>query len=386
VTLPYDAPGRRAELQRLNGAYTSYDYDGISRLDGILHDLSGAADDVDYGFGYNPASQIVNRTISNNGYVYANYSVGTESYSANGLNQYSTVGGATHTYGMNGNLTSDGATTYAYDIENRLISATGSNSATLKYDPLGRLYEVSSGSGVTRFLYDGDALVAEYNSGGAVTNRYVHGPGIDEPLVWYDGTGVTSGSRRFLYADHLGSVTGITDNTGTVLVVNIGAESARSSYTRTVSGLDPSDSAGRSAAKAAARADTPPVVRAGIEATRPGIGPNPGSGGTANRTNAAANNLARNLGRVGKASAVTAVAIGGARIATAEDKRRETVVVASGAGGSLGGALAGGAGGTALCGPLCGGAGAIIGGLGGGFGGEAAAERVYDEVVRDEDR
>jgi hypothetical protein len=34
----------------------------------------------------------------------------------------------------------------------------------LRYDPLGRLYETSGGAaGITRFLYDGDALVAEYN-------------------------------------------------------------------------------------------------------------------------------------------------------------------------------------------------------------------------------
>ncbi|HZD10018.1 MAG TPA: RHS repeat-associated core domain-containing protein, partial [Candidatus Binatia bacterium] len=156
----------------------------------------------------------------NSGYVYANYAAGTESYSVNGLNQYSAVGGQAYAYDPNGNLTSDGATTYAYDIENRLISAAGGDSATLKYDPLGRLYEVSGGGTTTRFLYDGDALVAEYDSAGTVTNRYVHGPGVDEPLVWFDGAGVTSGSRRFLYADHIGSITGITDNTGAVLVVN----------------------------------------------------------------------------------------------------------------------------------------------------------------------
>lgn len=60
-------------------------------------------------------------------------------------------------YGANGNLTSDGSTTFTYDVENRLISATGAKNATLTYDPRGRLYEVSSPSGTTRFLYDSDA-------------------------------------------------------------------------------------------------------------------------------------------------------------------------------------------------------------------------------------
>jgi hypothetical protein len=35
----------------------------------------------------------------------------------------------------------------------------------LRYDPLGRLYETSGGAfGITRVLYDGDTLVAEYSA------------------------------------------------------------------------------------------------------------------------------------------------------------------------------------------------------------------------------
>jgi hypothetical protein len=39
-------------------------------------------------------------------------------------------------YDANGNLTYDGASTYLYDIENRLVQASGPKSATLRYDPL----------------------------------------------------------------------------------------------------------------------------------------------------------------------------------------------------------------------------------------------------------
>jgi YD repeat-containing protein len=49
--------------------------------------------------------------------------------------------------------------TYSYDVENRLVSS--SSEARLIYDALGRVFEVRSGAGgVTRFLYDGDDLVA----------------------------------------------------------------------------------------------------------------------------------------------------------------------------------------------------------------------------------
>ncbi|NWP28947.1 hypothetical protein GY984_24935, partial [Escherichia coli] len=61
--------------------------------------------------------------------------------------------------GANRNLAN---TAYTYDAENRLVVA--STGAQLTYEPLGRLYEsYSPGTGITRFLYDGDNLVAEYD-------------------------------------------------------------------------------------------------------------------------------------------------------------------------------------------------------------------------------
>ena len=82
----------------------------------------------------------------------------------NGRNQYTQVGGTTHGWDANGNLTSDGSsptgTTFGYDTENRLVSASGAKTGTLKYDPLGRLWEAATSSGTVRFVYDGDRLIA----------------------------------------------------------------------------------------------------------------------------------------------------------------------------------------------------------------------------------
>jgi RHS repeat-associated protein len=152
--------------------------------------------------------------------------VGTDggcNYPVNGLNQYTQISGdgaATLSHDANGNLTSDGSTAFVYDAENRLVRASGATSATLAYDPLGRLWQVSGGSGTTRFVYDGDRLVAEYNSSGAILHRYVHGPGVDEPVVWYEGSGVGPASRRYLHTGHQGSVVAIADAAGTVVGVN----------------------------------------------------------------------------------------------------------------------------------------------------------------------
>jgi hypothetical protein len=49
--------------------------------------------------------------------------------------------------------------------------------ASLHYDPLGRSLEVAGGGSTARFLYDGDELLVEYNTVGAMLRRYFHGPG-----------------------------------------------------------------------------------------------------------------------------------------------------------------------------------------------------------------
>ena len=115
-------------------------------------------------------------------------------------------------YDCNGNLTNDGSRTFGYDLENRLVSAAPSTgvSASLQYDPLGRLqiYDVTTNGTAnnTTFLYSGDKLVAEYN-GTTLLRRYVHGVGEDTPLAWYEGSSSTT-DLRYLHADNQGSIVG----------------------------------------------------------------------------------------------------------------------------------------------------------------------------------
>jgi YD repeat-containing protein len=115
----------------INGPPTTLGYDPAGRMTSLAHDLTGAADDVTYGYGYSPALQITSRSTSNDAYAHAEAAV-SRSYAVNGLNQYATVSGTAHTYDANGNLTSDGASSYVYDVENRLVTATGATTATLR--------------------------------------------------------------------------------------------------------------------------------------------------------------------------------------------------------------------------------------------------------------
>ena len=220
---PLDPAGRTAMLYRWRASisnwyhYTQYNYDGISRVGGYTFAFANGASNLTTGFGYNPASQIVSRSRDNDAYAFTGYVNVNRSYAKNGLNQYTSAGPASFTYDANGNLTSDGTTSYGYDIENRLVSA--SNGAVLMYDPTGRLWQTSGTSyGTTQFLYDGNALVAEYDGAGNMLKRYVHGDGDDDPQVQYTGSGVSNPS--YLFADHQGSIVAITDANGNVTNVN----------------------------------------------------------------------------------------------------------------------------------------------------------------------
>lgn len=217
----YDNYSRLATLNRRNGASWSspstYGYDGLSRLTSLGVDVASTAYDVTSAFGYNPASQTISRTVSNNAYDVTGMSSVGQAYAVNGINQYTSVGGVAVGYDDNGNLTSNGSAAYVYDVENRLIS--GPNGASLVWDPLGRLYQSGSTSvAATRYLYDGDQLTAEYNTAGTLMRRYVHADGADDPLVSYEGA--TTSSPQYLYADRQGSIIARTNASGAVSNVN----------------------------------------------------------------------------------------------------------------------------------------------------------------------
>jgi RHS repeat-associated protein len=204
------------------GSFSNYNYDTVGRLQSLAHDLTASVHDVSYGFTYDPASQLATRTTSNDFYAYTGNVNANRSYAVNGLNQYTSAGPASFSYDANGNLTGDGSSAYVYDIENRLVSASGVTSASLRYDPLGRLYETSGGpAGITRFLYDGDELVAEYNGSGSLLRRYMHGSGVDDPIAWFEGPSVDwVTSERIFKTDHQGSIVAITNWGGDVMAIN----------------------------------------------------------------------------------------------------------------------------------------------------------------------
>jgi len=248
-----------------NGASASYTYDTAGNLTSLVNAFTGASETFTYTY-YSVGNRLT-RTTSLRGalrqaqadeaiYTYDDiyqvtafaYSGGravsysydalgnrrsvsagsVTAYTANNMNQYTSVGAVGYTYDLNGNLLYDGVNTYSYDSENRLVHATSlrgseATEAIYAYDPFGRRVSSSlrgtEGSEAISFLYDGDQIIAEYDGSGNVTAKYVYGAGIDE-MICKDviASPAQQGEAIYFYHyDGLGSVTNLTDTTGTAI-------------------------------------------------------------------------------------------------------------------------------------------------------------------------
>ncbi|MFQ5857791.1 MAG: RHS repeat domain-containing protein [Anaerolineae bacterium] len=137
----------------------------------------------------------------------------------------------TFSYDANGNLVEQiskangDRTVYTYNVENQLIrvekftvpgGVSPVTTAAYRYDSLGRRItkEVTQAGTtvVTRYVYDNEDILLEFDGSNLLQARYTHGPGIDEPLIMLRG-----GQSFFYHADGLGSIWDLTDTAGTAI-------------------------------------------------------------------------------------------------------------------------------------------------------------------------
>ncbi len=211
VTFGYDQLSRRTSLVR-GGVTTSYAYTQRGPLYTVTHDVAGTVDDVTLTYGYNNANQLTGAFSTNAAYVYAPGATETAAFASNGLNQYTTWKGQAQGHDVNGNVTSTNGLTLAYDNLSRLTSATqGGTTTSYTFDPTGRQVKKSVGTTVSQVLFAGMAEIGDYNGSNALIRRYIPGPAMDETLAIIEGA-----AKKYLLADRLGSVIGVTDATGNV--------------------------------------------------------------------------------------------------------------------------------------------------------------------------
>ena len=178
----------------------SYTYDKTYRVKGVDYPSGYPFADIAYDY-----DLVGNRTQVSGGVI--------ELYSSNRLNQYTQVNSTPYSYDGNGNLTSDGTNAYSFDYENRMISASKTGTtAAYTYDPTGRRIRKDVNGQITGYIYDGDQVIAEYGGTGALTKKFIYGPGIDEPVCLKAGQ-----ATYYYHTDGLGSITELTDPSSSVI-------------------------------------------------------------------------------------------------------------------------------------------------------------------------
>ncbi len=257
IDLAYDPAGRITGLTFPNTVISTLQYDlATGRLSQLTHN-AGATPLADFGYGYNGVGNIASiaelsqtrnftyddlQRLTAGGTMVApeSYAYGPEgNRTASHLSSLHVTDAANrlgeddqfnYVYDDNGNLTSKtdkvtlDTTTYTWDAQDQLvrIDFPDLTFAAYRYDGLGRRIEKDVNGMVTKYVYDGAAILLEYNGLENLLARYSHGQGVDRPLAVsrdLDSSGTFEAGEQFYYqADHKGSLRKVTDNAG--LVVN----------------------------------------------------------------------------------------------------------------------------------------------------------------------
>jgi len=180
---------RQSYIGPMGGGLTTqnitYDYDPLYRLTAADYDTGQF-----FHYTYDAVGNRLTQTthLASNSYVY------------DIANRLTSVDGVTYTWSDNGNLLSDGLSTYSYNHANRLASVTqGVNSYTFAYNGLGdRLRQTVNGVPINYTLDLAAGLTQVLSDG---TNAYLYGIsriGEEQPGGWQYHLGDALGSVRQL--------------------------------------------------------------------------------------------------------------------------------------------------------------------------------------------
>ncbi len=208
----FDKEGNRLYAGKTNDASNSeqYSYDAKNRL---IQFKRGALD----GNGNIPApvTQTVYNLDSLGNWISKSADGVTENRTHNAMNEITAINGGVCSYDANGNLLDDGAKTYEYDYDNRLLKVSRKSAGGVlgeyKYDALGRRVSKQVSGTVISYYYD-NARVIEEQSGGVTSATYTYGKGLDEVLTMERG-----GQSYYYHVNSLGSIVGLTDVSGNIV-------------------------------------------------------------------------------------------------------------------------------------------------------------------------
>jgi RHS repeat-associated protein len=235
----YDRAGLPTSRSLPDGSVADWGYDSAGRLtslsetmpSGVLsfayeRDANGqvtAENDTRYGYDalnrvtswYDPSADSTTTYAYDANYNLTSVSVDGTQTRALSYDAADRIDSPGYVFDDDGNMTSDGTRTYAYDALNRLsqvTDATGTVIASYAYDFMNRRVSATDATGTTYFHYDGASpdVIAETDGSGHTIASYA-----------YETSGrihsMTRGGETYYYhANAHGDVVALTDSAGTV--------------------------------------------------------------------------------------------------------------------------------------------------------------------------
>jgi RHS repeat-associated protein len=80
------------------------------------------------------------------------------------------------------------------------------------YDAAGRRITKDVDSALTKYVYDGDHVIAEYDTDGSLLRSYIYGPGTDNPVCMIEAA--DNDAKYYYHRDGLGNVIALSDDAG----------------------------------------------------------------------------------------------------------------------------------------------------------------------------
>lgn len=214
-----DEAGRITQVVYPNGMKELRAYDDAGRLQNLSYRKSD--DSPLIGLGYVRDAQGNPTTVNETGTLQPSLAalVPDVHYSYDADNRLTgTDEPATYTHDNNGNMTGRTkggiSTTFAYDVEDRMVSqATGASTVQHVYDGLGnRIARVDNGT-ATRYILDHGRdmshILCDTDAGGNIVAYYIHGPQITARIGADD-------SQRYFLTNQVSSVLALADETQTI--------------------------------------------------------------------------------------------------------------------------------------------------------------------------